>query len=150
MYYPPAASLQDAELYSAVAQVMAKANVPEGIRRLDTAIRQSATPPGEFYFELAKALADDGAHDRAIPMFEETLRRLPDYWPALHRLGLSLMRLQRFDPAAEVMARAVSLSSEGTVHNELALLYRRLGKTPEALAALKKGIALDPRVRTGA
>jgi predicted CXXCH cytochrome family protein len=144
-YPPPPSSLQDSELYTAVAQVMAKANVPDGIRRLDTAIRQSATPSGEFYFELAKALADDGAHDRAIPMYEETLRRLPDYWPALHRLGLSLMRVQRFDRAVEVMSKAASLSSEGTVHNELGLLYRRMGRIPEAQAALKKAIAIDPR-----
>jgi predicted CXXCH cytochrome family protein len=145
VYYPPPASLQDPELYTAVAQVMAKANVADGIRRLDTAIRQSATPNGEFYYELAKALADDGAHDRAIPMFEETLRRLPDYWPALHRLGLSLMRVQRFDRAVEVMSKAASLSSEGTVHNELGLLYRRMGRIPEAQAALKRAIEVDPR-----
>ena len=49
---------------------------------------------------MAKAYAEINAFDRAIPMYRKTLDLTPDYWPALHRLGLALSRVGKPDQAA--------------------------------------------------
>jgi len=145
LYYPPGLpTTPETELYLAMAQVTQKANLKDGTRRLQSAIEQSRPEAGEFYFELAKAFVEDNAPQLAVPMFEKTLERLRDYWPALHRRGLTLSKEGRLDEAAESVKRASALSTDGTVLNDLALIYRRIGKVPEAIDALKKAVAMDP------
>lgn len=41
------------------------------------------------YYGLGLLHAALGMHDKAIPMYEESIRRNPDYAPAYHNLGLS-------------------------------------------------------------
>jgi predicted CXXCH cytochrome family protein len=145
-YYPPQlAGVPESELYASVAQVTAKANLREGTQRLANAVAKESPRSGAFYFELGQAYADANSHDLAINMYQETLKRMGDYWPALHRLGLSLMRAGRPEAAVDYLERASNKSTEGTVHSELGLLYRQLGRVPDALRALKKAVKVDPR-----
>jgi predicted CXXCH cytochrome family protein len=143
-YYPsPLHDTTENDLYVAVAQVTAKADLPNGIRKLRAVIDRTQPQSGGFYFELAKAYAEVNAFDQAIPMYRKTLERWPDYWPALHRLGLALSRVGKIDEAVGFIERASTRTTDGTVLNDLALLYRRQGRTAEAIAALQKAAARD-------
>jgi predicted CXXCH cytochrome family protein len=143
-YYPfPLVATPESDLYVAVAQVTAKADLENGIPKLRAAIERVQPKSGGFYFELAKAYAEVNAFDQAIPMYQKTLERWPDYWPALHRLGLALSKAGRIDEAVGFVERASARSTDGTVLNDLALLYRRQGRTAEAIAALQKAVARD-------
>ena len=93
LYYPPSlqAGAQQA-LYIAVAQVRQNANLADGTSQLEAAIQKYHPAEAEFYFELAEAWRKSGKPDKAIDTFEQTLRRKPDFWPAVHGLGATLAR----------------------------------------------------------
>lgn len=141
MYYPKTLPAADREMYSAVAQGR--------VRRLKEAIEKYRPASGEFYFELAKAYTENNSPKLAIPMYEQALARLPGYWPAVHRLGLAFSKAGRFDRAIQFLERASALSNEGTVLNDLALVYHRTGKRTEAISMLKKAVSIDPDLAHG-
>ena len=141
LYYPrtlPATA--ENELIQAMAQVTAGSNLPKGVPRLKAAIEKYQPTDGFPYFELAKVLPDP----QAIPFYEAALQRVPDFWPAQHRLGLALSRSGQLDRALGFLLQASSRATEGTVLNDLGLLYRQMGKKAEALGAMKKSVARDP------
>ncbi len=134
LYYPPSLpSGAVTELYLAAAQRNSR-------QRLAAAVEKYRPKSGGFYFELAKVSPDA----EAIGLYRKALESMPDYWPALHRLGLAYSRTGQLDRAIDFLRRASERATEGTVLNDLALIYRRLGKTSEALAALRKSVAMDP------
>ncbi|HYR92112.1 MAG TPA: tetratricopeptide repeat protein [Terriglobia bacterium] len=143
LYYPPDLPLADKELYLGVAQVKQNSNLKEGIRQLSAALEKHQPTQGEFYFEMAEAYWEDGRPDLAIPMYQKALR-LPDFWPALYKLGLAYSRTGQLPLAAEFLERASKRSVDSAVLNDLALVHRRMGKINEAVDYLKRAIALDP------
>ena len=141
LYYPPV--LPDSaenQLIQSIAQVTARSNLSVGLPQLKAALDKYPVRDGGPYFELAKASPDL----LAIPLYEAAIERTPDYWPALHRLGMALSRVGQTERAVEFLKRAGALATEGTVLNDLAMLYRQQGRTTEALATLKAAAALDP------
>ena len=90
-------SLQDGaqqELYLAVAQVRQGANLTQGTPQLEAAIQKYHPAEAEFYFELAEAYSKSGKPEKAIDMFEQTIRRKPDFWPAATRSGRNARALR--------------------------------------------------------
>jgi len=145
LYYPSElARSTETELYLAVAQVTANSNLRAGIQTLGALIEENRPAPGEFYFELAKAYAAQNDFDNAIPWYEKAVERLPDYWPGLHRLGLALSRSGKPERAVEFMERAALHSTDVTVLNDLALVYRRLGQLDSAISTLRQAAEMDP------
>jgi tetratricopeptide (TPR) repeat protein len=143
-YYPrQLENASDAELYNAVAQVTAKANLQLGAQRLQAAVDRHQPREAGFYFELAKAYSEMNLTQQALAMYQKALERQPDYWPALHRLGLEFSRSGNPQRALELIGRAAELSTDGTVLNDLALVYRRLGRPAEAVAVLQRAVARD-------
>ena len=144
LYYPDVMPDEgDRELYLSVAQVTAKTNLRSGTDRLNAAIARYQPKEAGFYFELAKAYTELNMSQQAIAMYRKTLDLRPAYWPALHRLGLELSKSGDLAQAAEMIRRAADLSTDGTVLNDLALVYRKMGRLPEAVAALKQAVARD-------
>ncbi len=144
LYYPPAMpDSPDRELYLAAAQVTAKANLERGIERLSAAINKYQPGEAGFYFELAKAYTEIKASKQAILLYQMTLDREPNYWPALHRMGLEFSKTGNLDRAADLIRRAAELSSDGTVLNDLGLIYRRMGRLPDAIAVMKQAASRD-------
>jgi predicted CXXCH cytochrome family protein len=143
LYYPPSPPDAASELYVALAQVTQKSNLAAGVHALKAAIETHRPAAGGFYYELAKAYAESNEQDTAIEMYRAALERQPDYWPALHRLGLSYLGKGMLDQSLSFLTRASLASTEATVLNDLGLLFRRLGKNPEAAETLKRAIALD-------
>lgn len=78
-----------------------------------------------------------GRNRDAIPWYEEALRREPGFAPALRRLGLVL------DPrrAIAILARA---PEDAMSQNNLGEILLRQNRLDDAIAALRRAIALDP------
>jgi predicted CXXCH cytochrome family protein len=146
LYYPP--NLPDGaqqELYLAVAQVRQNANLAEGTSRLEAAIEKYHPAEGEFYFELAEAYRKSGKPEKAIDMFEQTIRRKPAFSPALHGLGATLARSGNLPKAKEILLKALVLMPEdASVVNDLGLVYLGTGETREAVDMLQKASRMDP------
>jgi predicted CXXCH cytochrome family protein len=145
LYYPPnLPPTADNELYVAVAQVIQSSNLEAGIPLLRTAIEKHRPAEGEFYFVLADAYRNVNALQLAVPMYQEALERRPDFWPALHGLGLSLASVGQLERAVEFLEGARNLSTNENVANDLAMVYRGMGRLSEAVVALKNALFLNP------
>jgi predicted CXXCH cytochrome family protein len=145
LYYPPdLPPTTDNELYLALAQVKQNSNLEDGIARLKAALGKNPQTRGEFYFEMGEAYWEERKPELAIPMYQQALERLAEFWPALHKLGLSLAKTGQSERAAGFLERASAHSTDAAVLNDLALVYRQTGKINEALATLRKAVSLDP------
>ncbi len=145
-YYPPKLEPTGMnELYIAVAQVKQGSNLRNGIPRLQEAIEKYEPERAEFYFELAKAYSDSDRPEEAVPFYRQALQRDPEFWPALHRLGLTLARLGSLEQSADALERArKSAPSIATVSNDLGLTYLRQGRFEEAIQAFHEATLSDP------
>lgn len=145
-YYPsPLPQTPDNDLHAAVAQVMQKSNLEEGIRRLSAAIGKYRPANAEFYLLLADAYREAGQLEEAIPRYEEALRRDASLVAARQQLGSALRLARRPDRAAEVLQAALQLAPDrASGWYELGLSQLDLGKREEAAAALGHALAIDP------
>ena len=145
-YYPKTLpNGPESELYLAVAQVSQKTNLNRGIQDLAAAIEKYRPDRMEFYLQLADAWKDSGQIDKALPLYEEAVRRQPDSLIALQRLGFSLRSLGQLARAAEILKRALAVDArDAATWHQLGLVYLGQGSTSDGLAAFQKAIDLDP------
>lgn len=142
-YYP----MNPPKLYLAVAQVKQSSNLDGGIPLLEEAISREKPERVEFYFELAKAYWGRGQTDQALSMYEEALRRAPDFWPGLHDFGMALAKSGQPERAIDVLRRATALRPlEASAYNGLGLAYLKTHRLDEAIRTLNKAVELDPDV----
>ncbi len=145
-YYPKTLpNGPESELYLAVAQVSQKTNLNRGIQDLAAAIEKYRPDRMEFYLQLADAWKDSGQIDKALPLYEEAVRRQPDSLIALQRLGFSLRSLGQLARAAEILKRALAVGArDAATWHQLGLVYLGQCSTSDGLAAFQKAIDLDP------
>jgi hypothetical protein len=141
LYYP--ASLPhtgENQIDMAIAQVKQDSNPAGGLRRLEQLIAQYKPTRGDAYFELGEALVRAGQRARAIPYFEEAVKREPKQWRYLGALGTvqALERARGLAPKEVVLIYA------------LADLYSKEGKLPQAIALLRQARELEPERVEGA
>ena len=144
--YPPTLpATPENALDLAVAQVEAGANLEEGLPRLRRAVATHRPSSHHYYFELAEASFNAGNLEEAFTWWEETIRRKPDFLPALRNYGKELAEAGRFDRAIEVLQRVLAIR-EGDPRSlrHMALSYFLQGKSAAGLSALRKALAADP------
>jgi predicted CXXCH cytochrome family protein len=146
LYYPQSLPEgRDRDLYLAVAHVSQKADLSDGIQRLTSAIEKHRPDRMEFYLQLADAWKDAGQIDKAIPLYEEAVRREPRSLIALQRLGFALRSAGQAAQAVEVLKRALAVDGRDAASwHQLGLLHLAQGARNDALAAFEKAIELDP------
>jgi tetratricopeptide (TPR) repeat protein len=137
-YYPPAAT---DELYLAVAQVTERSNLKAGIPRLESAISKQKPAEARFYFELAEAYWKSGETAKALPWYEEALRRKPDDRASLRNYGAALRRHGDLSKAASVLERA---GDDAAALTTLGDVYLSLGRVDDAERVLRRAAAIDP------
>lgn len=144
-YYP--AKLppnSERELYLALAQVQAGANLQAGIPQLQQAIEKHAPEGAEFFFELGKAYAKVGNAVEAIPWYEKALARRADHRQTLVEFGSALIAAGHLSRAAEVLEKAVALPRPDTVAMiNLGNVYLRQSEPGRAQHILQQAIAVD-------
>lgn len=146
LYYPqelPASP--ENELDVAVAQVSQKSNLAEGTGELAAAIEKYHPERMEYYLYLGDAWRDSGQLDKALPLYEEAVRRRPGSLIALQRLGISLRSAGQFPRAAETLKQALAAAPADAVSwHQLGLVYIGQGQKADAIAAFQKAVELDP------
>ena len=146
LYYPEALPKRpENELDLAVAQVSQNSNLSDGINQLAAAIERYHPDRMEYYLYLADAWKESGQLDKAVPLYEEAVRRKPGSLIALQRLGTSLRSVGQLPRAAEILKRAVEVApANASSWHQLGLVYLGQGQKTDALAAFQKAVELDP------
>lgn len=136
-YYPQAVN----ELYLALAQVIQQSNLEAGVARL-AAVMQTLRPVrGEYYLHLAEAWRKVGELGKALPLYEEALRRQPESLVARQKFGEALRLAGASDRAAAVLRPALG-TAPGSY--EMGMVYLVQGRGQEAIAAFRRAAELDP------
>ena len=120
-----------------------------------TACRPTATLPGRtspqyneivrtFYIGLAALeVGHDVEADNKLAQLTQLAPGEPAGWA---NWGLLALRQKNFDVAAERLERARSLAPDNSnIYYLVGLLESMRGKSPEAIAALRKSVELDPK-----
>jgi len=150
LYYPKTLPKPEDELYLAIAQVRQGSNLSEGIAQLSAAIEKYHPERADYYLQLANAWRDSGQPGRAVPVYEEALRRQPKDPVALRNLGLCLMSLRQPATAAGVLKRAVEAApDDATSWHLLGTANVEAGRTADALTAFQKAMESDPDLPEG-
>jgi predicted CXXCH cytochrome family protein len=146
MYYPNSMEPgSDRDLYLGVAQVSQQSNLSEGIQSLAASIERYRPGRMEFYLQLADAWKDSGKLDRALPLYEEAVRREPKSLIGLQRFGFALRSAGQTARAAEVLKQALAVDARDAASwHQLGLVYLERHSPAEALASFRKAIELDP------
>jgi predicted CXXCH cytochrome family protein len=145
-YYPnPLPHTPENDLYMGIAQVIQGSNLALGIAQLTDAIERYRPQRPEYYLELAEAWLNNGQIVKAVPFYEEAVRRNPTFLYGLRKLGIALRRSGDLPESLEVLKRAIKLAPESAITwHELGQTYRSQGAQADAIAALQKAISLDP------
>ena len=129
-YYPP-----DPEpLYAALAQILERNNLREGIPQMVNAIGASRPTEAVFYAALAEALRADGRLGEAIQWYRRAAEKERAY---AANLGDALLRAGR--PEA-----ALPLLEKGSLSLPLAIAYGQLGRLDDSLRVLRAAVSDNP------
>jgi len=111
--------------------------------------------PAATKFQIRRLLETAVAHQRAgrareaEPLYRQVLSSQPKNTDALYLLGLLTQSARRFAESAEFFQRAVEANPKSAkyfVNLGLSLGGMGLGRTTEAIAALRSAIAIDPDI----
>jgi tetratricopeptide (TPR) repeat protein len=129
------------ELYLALAQVIQQSNLKAGAAPLAAAMQKLRPARGEFYLYLAEAWRNVGELSKALPLYEEALRRQPESLVARQKFGEALRLARAPDRAAAVLRPALG-TAPGDY--EMGMVYLLQGRAQEAIAAFRRAAELDP------
>jgi predicted CXXCH cytochrome family protein len=146
LYYPQQLpKTPENELYLAIAQVSQKSNLTEGIKQLTAAIDKHHPDRIEYYLHLADAWSDSGQNEKALPLYEDAVRRRPNSSVALQKLASSLTSARQFARAIETLQQVLKMApADASSWHQLGLNYLGQGARSGALAAFEKAVDLDP------
>lgn len=135
LYYPRnLASTPENALNLAIAQVKDLSNLPEGLQRLERAIAQYRPAWARPYYEMGQALVTTGQPAKALPYFEEAVKRDPADWRYLFSLG-----------GIDALERARKLAPEqAVVLDALGSAYAKQGNLPLAAATFRQALSRNP------
>lgn len=80
-------------------------------------------------------------YDQAVQEFRLALKQEPKDVESLNNLAITYSLMEQYEQAESILADLARTTNEKKVHNNLAVVYFRLGKYDKALAAFKKGAA---------
>ena len=114
----------------------------------DAVARDPADPYAAFWLGIVESAR--GRHTEAADALAEAVRLAPRLTEARVRLGTALSQVGRFEEAAVAFGEAVTQdpARHADAWNGLGLARFRLGQTDAALTALRRPVALDPRLPT--
>ena len=144
LYYPENLPQPQDELYLAAAQVRQQSNLREGIAHLEAAIEKYHPERPDYELQLADALRESGQPARALPVYEQVLRRRPNLVGAMQSVAVCLMSLKEYPRAIEALKQSFkSAPANATTWQLLGSAYFEQGDAKDALAAFQKAIELD-------
>jgi predicted O-linked N-acetylglucosamine transferase (SPINDLY family) len=113
--------------------------------RLQKKLRKQA----EGTLSAALAAYREGRHADVQSLCLRLLQDLPNYFDAMHLLGVSVLDCGRFEEATQILARAVALDQHSAdAHSNLGHALFNLKRHDEARACLEKAVTLKPNFPT--
>ncbi len=104
-----------------------------------------AAPPAPSLFERGLAAHQAGRLEEARALYEQTLATQPDYFDALHLLGVIRVQSGEAAAGAALIERAVALNPNAAAAlSNLGWALTETGRFDDAVAACRRAIALDP------
>jgi predicted O-linked N-acetylglucosamine transferase (SPINDLY family) len=87
----------------------------------------------------------EGRHADAQSLCRRVLRDVPDFFDAMHLLGVSVLDCRRYDEAKRLLERAVALQPwSADAHSNLGFALLNLKQYDEARTCCEKALALKP------
>jgi predicted O-linked N-acetylglucosamine transferase (SPINDLY family) len=87
----------------------------------------------------------EGRHADVQSLCRRVLRDKPDFFEAMHLLGVSILDCERFDDAKRILERAIALDpGSADAHSNLAFALYKLERCEQARACYDKALALKP------
>ncbi len=113
--------------------------------RLQKKLRKQA----EALLPAAFAAYREGRHADVQSLCRRLLQDLPNYFDAMHLLGVSVLECGRFEEATQILERAVALDQcSADAHSNLGHALFNLKRYDEARACFEKALALKPNFPT--
>ncbi len=108
-------------------------------------IAHGVAVPANEVFTIATEYIDAGRLDAAERMVGHVLAAYPRQADALHLKGLIAVRRNRMEDALTLMEQALTAAPpKGSHLRNIAEVYRVLGRLDDAVAAARRGAAMDP------
>lgn len=103
------------------------------------------TENGEVAFERGLAAFEQQKWAEALNFFDEAIKTDPDYAPAHHYRGMTLLKLLQPDEAIKALEKAKSLNpNEKEINLDLGTAYLAAGKLDPAIEAFRQELAVNP------
>jgi tetratricopeptide (TPR) repeat protein len=132
---------------AAVAQIRDGSNLKTGLPRLAGLLAMYRPAAAGYYADLAEGYVAAGDGARAIPYFEEAVRRAPASVSVLLRFGNALVESHRFAKAEAILREVTDRAPEDPVAwGLLGQALWRQNRNLEAKLAFEKGVSLNPEL----
>src|SRR5690349_16682224 len=97
-------------------------------------------------FMEARALHDEGRLEEAPPLYRQVLKKRPDHFDTLHRLGVLEYLRGNAETAIQYIKRALMIErASSDAHCNLATVLISVERFEEALKHCEKSISLNPK-----
>jgi len=123
--------------YLVHAPVAASASAPEA--------QAPASAPVSSPMQMPSAADLKRMADKKVAPLLEQLQKNPKDADLLEQVGRSYMAAQQFQSAQQYLQQSISVKPNPDTLNELSFVYVKLGDIDQAIATLKKALAVDPR-----
>ena len=108
----------------------------------------SESLPGAKSFKEAEAQFSKGNYDAALLGYEKSLMQAPDFVPAMHARGRTLMFLNRFEEALAEFDQVIDKKPDFAIsYANRALIKDRLGRYEDALKDYEHAFKLEPELK---
>jgi tetratricopeptide (TPR) repeat protein len=142
-------SMYGPALYNVAEVAAAEGRVAEAKTLLERA--RGVSPNDAFVMDrYARVLMREGAGDRAIPLLESAVKRVPTNPEFYADLGAAYASVGRLDDAARTLVHATELNpGDVATARSLGAVLVDLGRAREAVPYLERVVARDPQGRFG-
>jgi tetratricopeptide (TPR) repeat protein len=104
---------------------------------------------GSYYFVKGKRLYSKGDYKGAAAAYESSVSSDPKFARGYVELGMAYRGLEDYAQAEKAFAKAVSVGEDSCAQCGLGMVYHLQHRNPEAEAALKRAIDLNPADECG-
>jgi Flp pilus assembly protein TadD len=144
---PAPQKAEEAALYGALSQILERSNLKGGLPLLESLLQQYRPARGEYYADLAEGLVSAGEPAKAMQYFEAAVAQSPESEILLRKLGSAQMDAGQAARAEATLRRVVAMAvDDAGAWGMLGQVLWLQGRTAEAIAAFRKGIAADPEL----
>jgi len=97
----------------------------------------------EFYYELGRYYTEKKIPEKAIKMYEEVIKRQPDYYPAFNGMGNVFIQKKEYEKAVSCYLRAIDLKPDyHPAYTNLSYAYYLMGEHEKAKETMERASKL--------